>query len=111
MRKLRLLIVSVLVIFVLALGVLAFVSLQDEPDPGDVIIIKGGSLELQCGARHDRDCMGRNDNKGKYKAKKESFHVTRIRVRDVNAPATIHLDRRFPVNNPPLIEIEYKAVP
>src|SRR5688572_30759850 len=109
MRTLRFLIIAIAAICVLALGAFALVN-QDPPpaDPGDDIVIKGGSLEIQCGTKHGTDCLGTNDNKGKYRAKKTNFHVTNIIVRDVADPKIIFLDRSFDRTKPPQIEIRYK---
>ena len=70
MRQLRLLVIAVATIFVLALGAFALVNRQVAPGGGDDIIIKGGSLEVQCGSNHGKDCLGTNDSYGKYKHKK-----------------------------------------
>ena len=108
MRNLRLLIIAIAAICVLALGAFALVNQGEEADPGDDIIIKGGSLEIQCGTRHGTDCLGTNDNKGKYRAKKTNFHITNIVVRDVANPGLILFDRSFDPTKPPQIEIKYK---
>jgi hypothetical protein len=109
MRTLRLLIIAIAAICVFALGAFALVNQDPSPaDPGDDIIIKGGSLEIQCGTKHGNDCLGANDNKGKYRAKKTNFHITNIVVRDVNDPKIIFLDRSFDQTKPPQIEIRYK---
>ena len=108
MRTLRLLIIALATMCVLALGVYALVSQVPAADPGDDIVIKGGSLEIQCGSRHGNDCLGTNDNRGKYRAKKTNFHITNIVVRDVTDPKIVFLDRSFDPTKPPQIEIRYK---
>ena len=108
MRTLRFLIIAIAAICVLGLGAFALVNQGREPDPGDDIIIKGGSLEIQCGTRHGNDCLGTNDSKGKYRAKKTNFHITNIVIRDVANPGVILFDRSFDPTKPPQIEIKYK---
>ena len=81
MRQLRLLIIAIAAICVLALGVFALVN-QNMPIMGDDIIIKGGSLEIQCGAHQGTDCLGTNDNVGKYKHKQSGKHITKVVVKD-----------------------------
>ena len=110
MRSLRLLIVAIATICVLALGVFALVNSAPQADPGDDIIIKGGSLEIQCGSKHGNDCLGSNDNKGKYRAKKNTFHITNIVVRDIANPSLILFDRSFDPTKPPQIEIKYREL-
>lgn len=109
MRKLRFLIVAVATTCVLALGVIALATqLGGGGDPADDIIIKGGSLEIQCGTKHGTDCLGTADSKGKYRAKKSTFHITNIVIRDVANPSVILFDRSFDPTKPPQIEIKYK---
>lgn len=106
MRQLRLLIIAATVIAVLALGAFAFVT-QVQP-PGDDIIIKGGSMEIQCGANLGLDCLGTNDNGGKYKAKQSGKHITRIIVKD-SSGVKMFDSSAFPTfGNKPEIDITYK---
>ena len=104
MRNFRLLITALATICVLALGVFALVSPGQAPGD-DVIIIKGGSLEIQCGKNHGLDCLGTPDANGKYKAKKDSAHIMQVRVRDNSG---VLLDKAFNASNQPTIEITYK---
>jgi hypothetical protein len=117
MRHLRLLIIAVAGIFVLALAVSALVN-KPEPPLGadDEIIIKGGSMEIQCGKNHKTDnagCLGLDDGPtGKFKHKQDNKQITRIVVR--SSPTTVLFDSNDPpVNNNlgrnPEIAIEYKA--
>ncbi len=80
----RRLLISIAAICILALGVFALVNRPPQPVPGDDIIIKGGSLEIQCGSKHGNDCLGTPDANGKYKHKKSGNHITKIVVRDTN---------------------------
>jgi len=82
MRNLRFLIIALAAICVLALGAFALVN---RPTPAvapgdDDIIIKGGSLEIDCGKNHGNDCFGGNDNRTKPKHKKTSGKIVKIVV-------------------------------
>ncbi len=70
MRHLRLVIVALAIICVLALAALALVTRPALIPGDDDIIIKGGSLEVDCGKNHGKDCFGGNDNQNKPKHKK-----------------------------------------
>lgn len=95
MRHLRPLIIAIAGIFVLALAVSALVN-KPEPPLGadDDIIIKGGSLEIQCGRNHRTDnagCLNLDDGlTGKFKHKQSDKHITRIRVK--NSKNTVVFD-------------------
>lgn len=110
MRNLRLLIISLATIFVLTLGVFAFVerpSTQMAPADDD-IIIKGGSLEIQCGKNHSTDCLGTNDSTGKYKHKQSGKHISKIVVKDSQG-VKLFDSSAFPTfGNKPEIDITYK---
>ena len=106
MRYLRLLIVALAVICVLALGALAFVNGPAMPVPGDDIIIKGGSLEIQCGSNQGNDCLGVNDNTGKYKHKQSNKHIMQIVVRDSSGGQLAN--NNFDKDHQPSITITYK---
>jgi hypothetical protein len=84
MRHLRLMVIAIATILVLALGAFALVNRPAEPAGGDDIIIKGGSLEVQCGSNHGADCLSTNDNTGKYKHKQSGKKVTQVIVKDSN---------------------------
>lgn len=106
MRNFRLLIVALATICVLALGVFALVN-RPAPEPGDdVIIIKGGSLEVQCGKNHGLDCLGTHDSKGKYKHKKSGAHITQVEVKDSTGASVF--SKSFDATTQPQIEITYK---
>lgn len=107
MLNLRLLIIAIATIVVLALGVFAFVNQAITGD--DVLIIKGGSLEIECGKNHGTDCLGTNDNQGKYKHKKDRGKILRVVVRPANnSNAPKFFDSSFDGHNQPQIEITYK---
>jgi hypothetical protein len=86
MRHLRLLIIAIATICVLALGTFALVNRPAVPPGGDDIIIKGGSLEIQCGSNHKTDnagCLNLDDGlTGKFKHKQSGKHITQIVVRN-----------------------------
>lgn len=108
MSNLRLLIIATATIFVLTLAAFAFVT--QPPVPGDdVIVIKGGSLEIQCGKNHGTDCLGTNDNKGTYKHKKGDGKIEQIVVKDSSDKTLKTFTRTadFP-DGKPSIEITYK---
>ena len=107
MRQLRLLIIAIATICVLALGVLALVN-QSAPAGGDDIIIKGGSLEIQCGANQGTDCLGTNDSTGKYKAKQATKHVTKVVVKDSSGMVVFDSSALPTFGNKPEITITYK---
>ncbi|HWN10170.1 MAG TPA: hypothetical protein VNO50_13040 [Pyrinomonadaceae bacterium] len=84
MRHLRFMIIALAAVCVLALGVSALVIQSPElPPADDDIIIKGGSLEINCGKNHGEDCMGGNDNRYKPRHKK-SGKIVRIVVKKSN---------------------------
>ena len=106
MRKLGLLIIAIATLCALALGALALAN-RTAPNPGDdVIIIKGGSLEVQCPTNGDKACLGVADATGKYKATKSTAHVTNIVVKD-NTGATLFSNAFDPAHQPS-IEVTYK---
>ena len=109
MRQLRLLIIAIATICVLALGVFALVNQsKPDPDPGDDIIIKGGSLEIQCGANQGADCLGTNDNVGKYKHKQSGKHITKVVVNDSSGVKVFDSSILPTFGNKPTITLTYK---
>jgi len=108
MRQLRLLIIALATIGVLALAAYALVSRPAPQAPGDDIIIKGGSLEIQCGVNLGTDCLGANDNTGKYKAKQQLKHVTKVVVKDSSGVKVFDSSVLPTFGNKPEIDITYK---
>ena len=108
MRHLRLLIIAIATICVLALGAFAFINRPAVPTGGDDIIIKGGSIEIQCGMNHGTDCFGVNDNKGKYTHKQGGKHITRIVIKRSQDNANVFDSDLTPVGAKPEIDITYK---
>jgi hypothetical protein len=106
MRHLRLLIIATAAICVLALAAFALVNGPAVPVPGDDIIIKGGSLEIQCGSNQGTDCLGVNDNTGKYRHKQTNKHIMQIVVRDSSGGQLAN--NNFDKDHQPSITITYK---
>lgn len=104
MRNFRLLIIALATICMLALGVFAIANRPAPPSRDDVIIIKGGSLEIQCGKNHGLSCLGTPDANGKYKHKKAG-HILQVVISDNTG---VLLDKPFDASNQPTIEITYK---
>ena len=108
MRHLRFLIIAMATFSVLALGVFALANRPVVPlAADDDIVIKGGSLEIQCGKNHHTDCLGTNDNTGKYKHKQSGKHVTRIIIKRSDGVEVFNSEIT-PVGNKPEIAITYK---
>lgn len=105
MRHLRLLIIALAAICVMGLGAFAFVNTSDGGD--DDIIIKGGSIEIQCGKNHYNDCLGTNDSYGHYKHKQSGKHITKIVVKRSDGTVVFNSDLT-PVGQKPEIAITYK---
>jgi hypothetical protein len=108
MRHLRLLIIAFAAICIMALAASALITRTDvTPGGDDDIIIKGGSLEIQCGKNHNTDCLGANDNTGKYKHKQGGKHITKVVVKRTDGTVVFDSDLT-PVGNKPEIYITYK---
>lgn len=114
MRSLRLLIIALAAIFVLALAAYAFVSSDPQMVPADDdIIIKGGSLEVQCGNKHKTDnagCLALDDGTtGHFKHKQDTKHITRVVVRDSsNTVVFDSTNANVNLGQKPEIRITYK---
>ena len=108
MRNLRLLIIAIATMCVLALAAFALVNRPAPPAPGDDdIIIKGGSLEIDCGKNHGKDCLGDNTpGKTKPKHKDATKHITQVVVRD-SAGGQL-ANNNFDKDHQPTITITYK---
>ena len=97
MRPVRILLLAVATIFVLTLAALAIVGGPPQAMPADDdIIIKGGSLEIDCGRNHKNDnagCLALDDGvTGKFKHKQAGKHVTKIMVRNTNGTVVFNSD-------------------
>ena len=118
MSKLRLLIVAIASICVLALGAFALVNRSVPVGADDDIIIKGGSLEIQCGKNHKTDnagCLALDDGvTGKFKHKQSDKHITRVRVintRNVTVFDSNNLNANTSLGDKPEIQITYQTTP
>jgi hypothetical protein len=106
MRNFRFCLVAVVTVFALTICVYGLVRKPPMQDPGDDIIIKGGSLEIECGKNHGNDCLGSPDAYGKYKHKKNNSHILRVTVTD-NTGAILY-NSAFDKDHQPAIKINYK---
>ncbi|MEP6741429.1 MAG: hypothetical protein ABJB61_02945 [bacterium] len=111
MHKLRLLIIAIAAICVLALGVFAFVRAPKPQGSGDVIIIKGGSLTVECPDNANKNCMPFNATSKKYEHKNSGGKIEEIVVMDSSGNAlpngTFTRAANFP-DGKPQIKITYK---
>ncbi len=80
MRNLRLRLTLLATICMLALGAYALANRPPQA-PGDDIIIKGGSMEIQCGTNHGKDCLAHTSGTYLYTHKKNA-HITQVTVTD-----------------------------
>lgn len=103
MNKLRRLAIAITTICVLALATYALVN-PPVQDPADDIIIKGGSLEIQC--KGGTDCLGPSDGHGKYKHKKDKNHILKVTVTDKDG-GTLY-SGSFDKTNQPVIDVTFR---
>src|SRR5436309_12545737 len=107
MRKLILLGIAVATFCALALGAFAVAHRVVRPVADDVIVIKGGSLEIECPPNQDKACLGTADvTTGKYKHTKDTDHITQIVVKDSTGKALY--TKTFSPSAQPSIEVTYK---
>lgn len=114
MSHLRLLLIAFAAILVVALAAFALVGGPPAAPGDDDIIIKGGSLDVECGRNHKSDnagCLALDDGvQGKFKHKQREKHITRVVVKNPNSNTTV-FDSDKPGNaigNKPEIIITYK---
>ena len=105
MNKIRLAILVIATICALAIAAFALV-MQAGLDPADDIIIKGGSLEIQCGQNQGNDCLGTPDANGKYKHKQGNAHIMQVTVKDDTGKVVY--TGSFDKNHQPEIRLNYK---
>src|SRR5229473_3242957 len=101
MRSFRLLLVALATICALALGVYGLIHRPGPPMGGDDIIIKGGSMEIQCGANHGKDCLSHIAGTYLYTHTKRSAHITNVLITD-RAGAEL-LNKSFDPTHQPII--------
>jgi hypothetical protein len=112
MRNLRFLIIALATICVLALGAFALVNRPAVPTAGDDIIIKGGSLTIECVNAANKNCLSSfNNNTKQYSHKNTGGKIEQIVVMDSSgAPlpnGTFTRTANFP-DGKPQISIAYK---
>ena len=106
MRHLRLIIIALTTICVLALGASALINSPPAVDPGDDIIIKGGSLKIKCGVKHGKDCFGGNANIDTYSHKKGNGKIEQVTVRN-SQNQDLKIFTRFELGDSPTVIIKY----
>ena len=116
MRPVRILLLTLATLFVLTLAAFAILSKPAPPAAADDdIIIKGGSMEIQCGRNHKSDnagCLSLDDAlTGHFKHKQDGKHITRIVVKN-SANTVVFNSDTLNANNAlgtkPEIDITYK---
>ena len=108
MQRVHLVLIALATICLMALAAFALVHRSPHPSPGDdVIIIKGGSLEVQCPPNQDKACLGIADiTTGKYKHTKGNSHIMQIVVKDNTGKELFN--KAFTPGQQPSIEVTYK---
>ena len=101
----RRLLISIVAICLVALGVFALAN-RPVSAPGDDIIIKGGSLEIDCDTNHGRDCLDHTSGTFTYTHTKKTAHITHVLV-TIDGTTKL-LDRDFDKDHQPTITATYK---
>ncbi len=101
MRSFRLLIIALATICALALGVYGLIHRPGPPLGGDDIIIKGGSMEIQCGSNHGKDCFSHTAGTYVYTHTKKTSHITDVVVKD-DTGAVLYTGSFNPAHQPTL---------
>jgi hypothetical protein len=108
MRSFRLLIVALVTILALALGVFGLIHRPGQAimAPGDDIIIKGGSMQIQCGANHGKDCLQHTAGSYTYTHTKGNAHITGVVVKDY--AGTVLYSSSFDPAHQPTVAVTFK---
>ena len=108
MQRVHLILIALATICLMALAAFALANRAPSPASGDdVIIIKGGSLEVQCPPNQDKACLGIADiTTGKYKHTKDGAHILQIVIKDDTGKALV--TKTFTAGHQPSIEVTYK---
>jgi hypothetical protein len=88
----------------LALGAYALANRPPQA-PGDDIIIKGGSMTIECGSNHGKDCLAHTSGTYLYSHKKNA-HI--MHVLATGSDGAVLLDQDFTNNGQPTIKVTYK---
>ena|SRR5713101_3340027 len=105
MRNLRLRLALLAAICLLALGAYALANRPPQA-PGDDIIIKGGSMQIQCGANHGKDCLSHTAGSGNYTHTKGNAHITHVTVTD--SAGAVQYSGSFSPSSQPTIAVTFK---
>jgi len=112
MNQLRKFAIVVATVSVLALGVFALARKNPaavHPQGGDVIIIKGGSLSIQC-PEATPECFAFDGSTKKYNHKGDAkMKVTQVVVRDSKGNEVFNSNQSKSFGNTPEIDITYKV--
>ena len=109
MRLLGKVTVGLSISLVLALGLLVYAARSASrfvPQDGDPIIVKGGSLSVQCPANDL--CLVFNPTTLKYEHKDKLKKITKIVVKDENNNVLFSATSASFPNGKPSVEITYK---
>ena len=106
MRSFRLLIVAIATVLALALGVFGLIHRPGPMSGGDDIIIKGGSMDIQCGPNHGKDCLSHTAGSYLYTHTKKSAHITNVLVTD--SAGVELLNKPFDPAHQPIITVTFK---
>src|SRR5258708_15273919 len=108
MRSFRLIIVTLATVLALALGVFGLIHRpgQTTVAPGDDIIIKGGSMEIQCGANHGKDCLSHTAGTYGYTHTKKTAHITEVVVKDY--AGSVLYSSSFDPTHQPTVAVTFK---
>jgi hypothetical protein len=105
MRNFRLLVTIFATICMLALGAYALAN-RPPLEGGDDIIIKGGSMQIQCGANHGKDCLSHTAGSDTYTHKKNNAHITHVTIKD-SAGAELY-SSDFSPSSQPTVAVTFK---
>lgn len=107
MNRLRLLAIAIVVVCFVTLGVFGLARPQDPGD--DVIIIKGGSLIIDCGNANNSNCMPFDSTAKVYKHKKDTGKIEQIVIKDSSGKVLATYTRREHFSDgKPSIEVTYR---
>ena len=103
----RRLLISIVAICVLALAAFALAN-RPVQAPGDDIIIKGGSMQIQCGANHGNDCLSHTSGTGTYTHTKGNAHITHIQITTTAGGVLYNSDFANDKDHQPTVSVTFK---